>query len=91
MIAAKLNPGEVGHRAEERVAGGGSGEGTQFGIVCRPAREGEREERKWENGVSGGGERERERCSFDSSHYYVHYGKCSDGRNGAGSEAEALN
>ena len=36
-------------------------------------------------------ERERERCSFDSSHYYVHYGKCSDGRNGAGSEAEALN
>ena len=88
MIAAKLNPGEVGHRAEERVAGGGSGEGTQFGIVCRPAREGEREERKWENGVSGGGERERERCSFDSSHVH-YYGKCSD--DGAGSEAEALN
>ena len=61
MIAAKLNPGEVGRRAEERVAGGESGEGTQSGIVCLclHVREREREERKWENGVSGGGERER--------------------------------
>ena len=39
MIAAKLNPGEVGRRAEERVVGGGSGEGTQFGIVCLHVRE----------------------------------------------------
>ena len=39
MIAAKLNPGEVGRRAEERVAGGESGEGTQSGIVCLHVRE----------------------------------------------------
>ena len=45
------------------------GEVIQFGIVSLSVSEGG-EERKWENGVSGG----RERCSFDSSHY----GKCSE-------------